>query len=576
MFQIGVVFYNTLHSPDSQTGDHHIVVPPNTAILLPMQIIAKSSISYIKNMRASSDFHDFANRYGSTSAASSFCEALWLCSRMLVNADYKLQTSTIVVFTNNEQPHAEGSAELQKTFVRARDLHAMNVDLMVVPMVDVFDDTKFYRELICTVSDVDADDYRRIDPIEQRVNLCRRIFRRDMKRSCLRYFNWTLGDGLEIGCGLHSFTKSSMKPRSVHLLAATNELVESKRVYKTHDDETDADRRLLPGELRKFQSVGGRRVVLTPEELATAKTIMAPGMKLLGFKPLTQLQPRWFVKPSRLLYPSDSHVKGSTQLFRVVWERCLAKQCFAVCVFVQIRKVEPRYVALVPQTEEHDGSDGFRIVYLPMQSECVDGVGFCLFCFKNYIIYFIDEADIRCLDIFDRTLPELTDDATKQMIRLVKKLKFKYDPTIFRDPHLEVSSRFQSYILRFDFLYLQTSDLIGVLCRLGGAGLRGGAGRLRGCHNAARRRAGRSHWRLCGGADANVWRGTWCILFETFPFILICRCTMLQDCAVSKRPATSKLASQSTAKKSKGDTVLSQDDVCAAISCGAVSSHILV
>lgn len=321
-------------------------------------------------MKASSDFHDFTNRYGSSNAnSSSFCEALWLCSRMLVNADYKLQTSTIVLFTNNEQPHPEGSAELHKTFIRAKDLNVMNVDVMLVPMVDTFDDTKFFRELICTVSDLDQEEYRRVDPIEQRINLCRRIFRRDMKRSCLRYFNWILGDGLEIGCGLHSFSKTAMKPKSLHMLAATNEIVESKRVYKTIDEETETERRLLPGELRKYQQLGGRKVTLTPEELATAKTIMTPGMKLLGFKPMEQFLSRWFVKQSRFLYPNEDKVKGSTKLFRAIWERCQVKQCFAVCVFVQIRKVEPRYVALVPQTEELDGSDGFRVVYLPMQSE---------------------------------------------------------------------------------------------------------------------------------------------------------------------------------------------------------------
>lgn len=382
MFQIGVVFYNTEHSAADKPSDQHIVVPSNTAILLPMQVISKSSIGYIKNLKASSDFHDFANRYGSSDANSnSFCEALWLCSRMLVNADYKLQSSTIVLFTNNEQPHPEGSSELHKTFIRAKDLNAMNVDIMLVPMVDDFDDNKFFRELICTVSDLDQETYRPVNPLDQRLILCRRMFRRDMQRSCLRYFNWTLGDGLEIGCGLHSFTKTAMKPRSVHLLAATNEIVESKRVYKTRDEATGDERRLLPGELRKFQILGGKKVFLTPEELATAKTIMAPGMKLLGFKPMSQLQPRWFVKPSRLLYPDDKQVKGSTKLFRTVWERCLANQVFAICVFVQIRKVEPRYVALVPQTEQQDGSDGFRIVYLPMQSE--------YFCFFLYIyIYF--------------------------------------------------------------------------------------------------------------------------------------------------------------------------------------------
>lgn len=66
----------------------------------------------------------------------------------------------------------------------------------------------------------------------------------------------------------------------------------------------------------------------------------------------------------------------------------------------------------------------------------------CLLPGKTIIINIICvfPADSRSLNIYERNVPEITEEATVKMQALVKKLKFKYDPTIFRDPHLEVRS----------------------------------------------------------------------------------------------------------------------------------------
>lgn len=40
--------------------------------------------------------------------------------------------------------------------------------------------------------------------------------------------------------------------------------------------------------------------------------------------------------------------------------------CYIVLLYVNIY----RYVALVPQTEDEHGNDGFCIIHLPMESKC--------------------------------------------------------------------------------------------------------------------------------------------------------------------------------------------------------------
>lgn len=157
-------------------------------------------------------------------------------------------------------------------------------------------------------------------------------------------------------------------------------MVQARRCYvrsepAADDDDQDElverERVLLPGELIRHQIIGGRKIAFSVEELTQVKTAMTPGMRLLGFKPMSELPARQLVKPSRLLYPSEKYLQGSTQLLRALWECCKRRQLFALCVFTPRRKMAPRYVALVPQKHNNhfNVADGFCVVYVPMQSE---------------------------------------------------------------------------------------------------------------------------------------------------------------------------------------------------------------
>lgn len=112
--------------------------------------------------------------------------------------------------------------------------------------------------------------------------------------------------------------------------------------YDEDSMEMQYDKRLLPGEQRKVQEVGGQRIIFTPDELTKLKSMVEPGMKLLGFKPMSQLPTNCAMKSCRFMFPDEKNIKGSKKLFRALWEKCIEKDKYAMCVFAQIRKVAPR------------------------------------------------------------------------------------------------------------------------------------------------------------------------------------------------------------------------------------------
>lgn len=381
---VSVVFYNTEKSPpaDVMFKDSDeltpTIIPSNCAVLIPLKPLSKDIIQYFKGFRQSDDFLDFDNKYGS-SHGSNFSEALWLCSRLIIRCTYKLNSSKICLFTNNDQPHMPGTNELQQTFIRATDLKMNNITVNLVPMVDEdneFDMNLFYKEFLCAIWDIESDEFRCNQPNAQRYILLNRLYCRDFRKNCLRHMKFELGDGLAISCDIHSFTRIAKKPTAINIVRETNEVANPKRSYfatnpnpeaatnpnpdaesnlnpgavsnPAPDTESNANREsvkqveVFPSDLMRVQSFCGKDILFTSEELTQIKSLIEPGIRLIGFKPMSTLKPRWFVKNCSFLYPSENKIKGSTKLFRALWEKCLEKEKYALCTLTYRVKTPPK------------------------------------------------------------------------------------------------------------------------------------------------------------------------------------------------------------------------------------------
>uniref|UniRef100_A0A1Q3F3H2 ATP-dependent DNA helicase 2 subunit 1 n=1 Tax=Culex tarsalis TaxID=7177 RepID=A0A1Q3F3H2_CULTA len=421
---IGVVLFNTEHSPpppdeiEIETG---IVVPKHTAIFMPLASPSADTIRKVINFRESDDLFDFRRKYGHSND-SNLSDVLWLCSRMFTRCGYKLEQSSIILFTSNDEPHSAGSYQYQQSFVKARDLQQLGVNLVLVPMEAEFDGSKFYQEFLCTVADEDPEQFRFPCYQESRDCLLNRIFRRDFRKKALSHINFQLSEDVAFGVNIYSLSRKTKYPAKVNLLRETNEVLVSKRSYQVVTDEESsngfASQPLLPGNQRKTQEIGGEKITFTVDEVTNMKQMLSPGIRLLGFKPLSKVSPVNHLRSSLFLYPDESSVNGSTVLFRALYEKCLAKQKAAYCMLTMRRKQPSKLVALIPQEccYDDDGEpfrhSGFRIEFIPYA------------------------GDIRKLDVLERPPPTVNQEQVDVFKSVIKKVKFKYHPSQFDNPVL--------------------------------------------------------------------------------------------------------------------------------------------
>lgn len=421
---IGIVLYNTEHSPpppDDTEIETGIVVPKHTAIFMPLASPSADSIRKVMNFRESEDLFDFGRKFGNSSD-SNFSDVLWLCSRMFTRCGYKLEQSSIVLFTSNDEPHSAGSYQYQQSYVKARDLQQLGVNLVLVPMVAEFDGSKFYQEFICTVTDEDPEQFRFPCYQESRDCLLNRIFRRDFRKKALSHINFQLSEDVALGVNIYSLSRKTKYPTKVNLLRETNEVIISKRSYQVATDEENetgfVSQPLLPGNQRKTQNIGGEKITFTVDEVTNMKQMLPPGIRLLGFKPMSKVSLVNHLRSSLFLYPDENSISGSTTLFRALYEKCLAKHKVAYCMLTMRRKQPSKLVALIPQEccYDDDGEpfrhSGFRIEFIPYA------------------------ADIRKLDVLERPPPSVTQEQVDVFKSVVKKIKFKYHPSQFDNPVL--------------------------------------------------------------------------------------------------------------------------------------------
>ncbi|NXB32647.1 XRCC6 protein, partial [Eulacestoma nigropectus] len=84
-------------------------------------------------------------------------EALWACSNLFSDVQVRLSHKRIMLFTNEDDPHANDSTKAKLARTRAGDLRDTGIilDLMHLKKPGGFDISLFYRDIINVAEDED-------------------------------------------------------------------------------------------------------------------------------------------------------------------------------------------------------------------------------------------------------------------------------------------------------------------------------------------------------------------------------------------------------------------------------------
>ncbi|OPJ68989.1 X-ray repair cross-complementing protein 6 isoform A [Patagioenas fasciata monilis] len=340
-------------------------------------------------------------------------EALWACSNLFSDVRIRLSHKRIMLFTNEDDPHASDSAKAKLARTRAGDLRDTGIvlDLMHLKKPGGFDISLFYRDIINVAEDEDLG----IQPEEsgKLEHLRKKVRAKETKKRVLVRLNLYLNKDLSLSVGVYNLLQKAYKPYPVKLYRETNEPVKTKtRMFNGKTGSL-----LVPSDTKRAQTYGNRQIVLEKDETEELKRFDSPGLFLIGFKPLSMLKLHHHVRPSQFIYPEESVVSGSTTLFNALLIKCLEKEVMALCRYTTRRNTPPRFVALVPQEEEVDeqkvqiAPPGFHVIFLPYAD------------------------DKRNVD-FTEKVPASREQVDK-MKEIIQKLRFKYRTDSFENPVLQ-------------------------------------------------------------------------------------------------------------------------------------------
>ncbi|XP_066039703.1 X-ray repair cross-complementing protein 6 isoform X3 [Chamaea fasciata] len=307
-------------------------------------------------------------------------EALWACSNLFSGVRVRLSHKRIMLFTNEDDPHASDTAKAKLARTRAGDLRDTGIilDLMHLKKPGGFDISLFYRDIINVAEDEDLGIQTKES--EKLEHLLKKVRAKETKKRTLVRLNLHLSSDVVLSVGVYNLIQKAHKPYPVKLYRETNEPVKTKtRMFSGKTGSL-----LLPSDTKRAQTYGKRQIVLEKEETEELKRFDSP---------------------------------GSTVLFNALLMKCLEREMMMLCRYISRWNVPPRFVALVPQEEGLDeqkvqiAPPGFHMIFLPYAD------------------------DKRNVD-FTENVPASPEQVDK-MKEIIQKLRFKYRPDSFENPVLQ-------------------------------------------------------------------------------------------------------------------------------------------
>lgn len=380
-----------------------------------LQDLAQPSAERIVQLENVSNKKNAENLFGSKFSKNfSLNEALWICSNLFANSAQRLTIKRIFIFTSNDRPHANNLTFEKQAKQRAKDLNDVGIQVELFPILTEtktkFDYKLFFQDVL--MLDDDQTEYKQSQtPTTQIDELCKLVYSKEHKKRAYCSIPLCLGTSsngtaIQISVSVFNLVRPCPKPTKIKLDMKTN--METKLVTK-HYLPTTAEI-LMPSDIQYGIDVANRRVLFDGDELKLMKKFSDPGFEVLGFKSLSCLSAKHYVKSGHFIYPDEKFIEGSSLVFNSLLKKCLEREMFILCQLTTRRNSSARLVALIPQ-EKKNSANGFHVHYLPYSD------------------------DIRNLPKND--VPRAKNEDVDRFKSLIRGLKFKYRPEQFENPALQ-------------------------------------------------------------------------------------------------------------------------------------------
>ncbi|KAI9067712.1 ku70-like protein [Trametes sanguinea] len=333
------------------------------------------------------------------------------CNWVMRDGAPKTATKRIFFITDEDNPHPGAKNARLMTSARTTLIDLMQAGVTVEPFFigtdeKPFDPTKFYSSVLLPTNITDLDDITDDGPapmLPESISITRveelldQMRFHEVPKRALFSVPFTFAPGLTIGVKGYGLI-TEQKKGAYRYFADLGDRVEpviSRTAYVDEERDAEADKTEIlygmdlgvpsvdgeDGEDAKESEVGtravapGSRVFYTAEEVRSFRTLgLEPGIKLLGFKPRSQLVFEDNVKHSIFIYPDEMSYSGSKRTFTALLRTMIKKKKIAIVLALTRRNASPIFCAVLPQAEKVDESGwreppGFHLIPLPFADD---------------------------------------------------------------------------------------------------------------------------------------------------------------------------------------------------------------
>jgi ATP-dependent DNA helicase 2 subunit 1 len=370
---MGILLYGTEQSkfreqnPSDNQGSY-----PHCYLLSDLDVPAAEDVKALKILIE--DEEAFEKLVVPTKEEVKMSEVLFCANQIFTTRASNFSSRRLFIVTDNENPHSSDKAARATATVRAKDLYDLGVQIELFPIAKPgtdFDRSKFYDDIIYSFSASSTEEPAPIagsatvpsttgNGLTLLASLLSSINSKAVaKRALFGNLPLELGPGLKISVKGYIIIKRQEPKRSCYVWLGGESPQIAKGVSALLADDTA--RSVEKTEVRKAFKFGGAQITFTTEELANLKNFGEPGIRIIGFKPISML-PIWAnLKPATFIYPSEEEYVGSTRVFAALHQKLLKDQLMGLSWFIARKNAAPVIAAIIPGEEKVD-DDGMQLI----------------------------------------------------------------------------------------------------------------------------------------------------------------------------------------------------------------------
>lgn len=365
----GVILYG-VENGNLEKGPKHVYE------LMPLGLPDSTSLKELKNLLQDEDeFEKIVRPLEKKSEGPSMADVLFLANQKFSYRAPRYFSRRLIIVTDEDTPYTDKES-LKAAKTRAADLVQLNVrikPLLVESVKDKpFSTGKFYDELTLVPEYIahefdDVDDELSTIPVEDIIQECS-LTSRGVRRKAEFTTNVELSPDLKFGVKGYLMFLHRKPQRSywVYNKAEESKLVKTEMKPMNKDSGRVLDR----DEVMKGYRFGKRLITFSEEQYEQIRQIDDPVIRIIGFKPLAAIKPRYNLTHARFIYPSELKLSGSTRAFSCLHKSMIKKNRVAIAWCVLRANNTPRLYALIPSEEEYKDMEkgpysGKRVQYKP-------------------------------------------------------------------------------------------------------------------------------------------------------------------------------------------------------------------